>query len=288
MKGIILAGGKGTRLFPATKSISKQLLHVYDKPMIYYPLTTLMNAKIRDILIIVSKNQLENFKNLLGDGSKFGINITYEVQYEANGIPEAFIIGEKFIDNDKVALILGDNIFYGDEFNKSLCSNIMSGGNSVIFLDEVDNPKDFGVAEILNNKVISIEEKPIKPKSSYVVTGFYFYDENVSYYSKSLKKSLRGESEITDLNNIYLNSGKLDYKILDKDTYWCDSGTTESLYLSSEFIRKFYLERGINIGVPEEVAYKNGWISVGDIESSIVNYNDNFYVSYLKSMVYGE
>ena len=286
MKGIILAGGVASRMFPITLSITKQLLPVYDKPMIYYSISTFMIAGIRDILIIVSPNQIENFKNLLGDGSQFGINISYEIQQNPNGLPEAFIIGENFIKNNKVALILGDNIFYGNEFSYILKNSIEKHDGATIFLYPSNNPENFGVVEFSDDrKIISIEEKPENPKSNYIVTGLYLYDENVSYYSKSLRKSSRGELEITDLNNIYLKNEKLNYEILGKGFSWIDTGTFDSLYEACEFIKILEKRQGIKISVPEEIAYRNKWISEEELYRQAFKYKNNSYGKYLNKII---
>ena len=286
MKGIILAGGVASRMFPITLSITKQLLPVYDKPMIYYSISTFMIAGIRDILIIVSPNQIENFKNLLGDGSQFGININYEIQQNPNGLPEAFIIGENFIKNNKVALILGDNIFYGNEFSYILKNSIEKHDGATIFLYPSNNPENFGVVEFSDDrKIISIEEKSENPKSNYIVTGLYLYDENVSYYSKSLRKSSRGELEITDLNNIYLKNEKLNYEILGKGFSWIDTGTFDSLYEACEFIKILEKRQGIKISVPEEIAYRNKWISEEELYRQAFKYKNNSYGKYLNKII---
>lgn len=286
MKGIILAGGVASRMFPITLSITKQLLPVYDKPMIYYSISTFMIAGIRDILIIVSPNQIENFKNLLGDGSQFGININYEIQQNPNGLPEAFIIGENFIKNNKVALILGDNIFYGNEFSYILKNSIEKHDGATIFLYPSNNPENFGVVEFSDDrKIISIEEKPENPKSNYIVTGLYLYDENVSYYSKSLRKSSRGELEITDLNNIYLKNEKLNYEILGKGFSWIDTWTFDSLYEACEFIKILEKRQGIKISVPEEIAYRNKWISEEELYRQDFKYKNNSYGKYLNKII---
>lgn len=286
MKGIILAGGVASRMFPITLSITKQLLPVYDKPMIYYSISTFMIAGIRDILIIVSPNQIENFKNLLGDGSQFGININYEIQQNPNGLPEAFIIGENFIKNNKVALILGDNIFYENEFSCILKNSIEKHDGATIFLYPSNNPENFGVVEFSDDrKIISIEEKPENPKSNYIVTGLYLYDENVSYYSKSLRKSSRGELEITDLNNIYLKNEKLNYEILGKGFSWIDTGTFDSLYEACEFIKILEKRQGIKISVPEEIAYRNKWISEEELYRQAFKYKNNSYGKYLNKII---
>lgn len=286
MKGIILAGRVASRMFPITLSITKQLLPVYDKPMIYYSISTFMIAGIRDILIIVSPNQIENFKNLLGDGSQFGININYEIQQNPNGLPEAFIIGENFIKNNKVALILGDNIFYGNEFSYILKNSIEKHDGATIFLYPSNNPENFGVVEFSDDrKIISIEEKPENPKSNYIVTGLYLYDENVSYYSKSLRKSSRGELEITDLNNIYLKNEKLNYEILGKGFSWIDTGTFDSLYEACEFIKILEKRQGIKISVPEEIAYRNKWISEEELYRQAFKYKNNSYGKYLNKII---
>ncbi|UKM65583.1 glucose-1-phosphate thymidylyltransferase RfbA [Flavobacteriaceae bacterium GSB9] len=261
MKGIILAGGSGTRLYPLTKVVSKQLMPVYDKPMIYYPVSTLLSAGIREILIITTPQDLQNFKELLGDGANYGCRFEYAVQEAPNGLAEAFIIGEEFIGNDSVALILGDNIFYGSGLEKTLQNNIDPKGG-VIFAYHVQDPQRYGVVEFNdNNKAISIEEKPENPKSSFAVPGIYFYDNSVVQIAKNIKPSKRGELEITDVNKTYLNQGNLNVQILDKGTAWLDTGTFTSLMQASQFVEVIEERQGQKIGCIEEVAYNMGYIN---------------------------
>lgn len=261
MKGIVLAGGSGTRLHPLTLAVSKQLMPIYDKPMIYYPLSTLMSAGIREILIISTPKDLSLFEKLLGDGSALGCTFEYEVQAEPNGLAEAFIIAEKFIGNDKVALILGDNIFYGTGLDQLLQGNTDPNGG-IIYAYHVHDPERYGVVDFDGNgQVISIEEKPKQPKSNYAVPGIYFYDNEVVSIAKSIKPSDRGELEITDVNNAYLKKGKLNVSILDKGTAWLDTGTFSSLMQASQFVEVIEERQGLKIGSIEETAYKMGYIS---------------------------
>ena len=264
MKGIILAGGSGTRLYPLTLVTSKQLLPVYDKPMIYYPLSILMLAGIRDILIISTPDDTPKFANLLGDGSRFGINLSYKVQPSPDGLAQAFLLGEKFIGNDNVCMILGDNIFYGAGLKRGLRRAIDNANQGVatIFGYHVTDPERFGVVEFdTNKKVISIEEKPKRPKSNYAVTGLYFYDHNVVKLAKQVKPSARGELEITDLNNLYLRQGKLDVVTFDRGMTWLDTGTHQSLADATDFVKMVEEHQGLKISCLEEIAYKNGWIT---------------------------
>ena len=267
MKGIILAGGSGTRLYPMTKGISKQLLPIHDKPMIYYPLSVLMLAGIKKILIISTPSDLPNFIRLLGDGSDFGLEISYEQQASPRGLAEAFIIGEKFIGTDRVCLILGDNIFYGHSLSNILKKNIKKKIGATIFAYHVSDPKRFGVVEFdKNKKVISIKEKPKKPKSNYAVTGLYFYDNRVVKIAKKLKPSERGELEITDINNAYLRWNNLDVEIMGRGFAWLDTGTVETLSTAGYFVKAIEESQGLKIGCLEEIAFKNGWINIETIK----------------------
>ena len=261
MKGIILAGGSGTRLWPITKAISKQLMPIYDKPMIYYPLTTLMQAGIRDILIITTPDDQAGFQRLLGDGSQWGINLEYAVQPKPEGLAQAFIIGEDFIGNDKVALVLGDNIFHGERLDESLqeCTNPDGG---TVFAYKVSDPERYGVVEFdEQNQAISIEEKPAEPKSKFAVVGLYFYDNDVVEIAKNVETSERGELEITSINAEYLRRGKLQVQTLENGDVWLDTGTIDSLTDSSDFVRVIQKRTGRIIGSPEKIAFKNGWIN---------------------------
>ncbi|MDR2121892.1 MAG: glucose-1-phosphate thymidylyltransferase RfbA [Flavobacteriaceae bacterium] len=286
MKGIILAGGSGTRLYPLTIAVSKQLMPVYDKPMIYYPLSVLMEAEIRDILIITTPHDQENFKKLLGDGSGFGCKLTYAIQYEPNGLAQAFVIGEEFIGNDSVALILGDNIFYGSGLGKLLREKTNPEG-AIVFAYHVNDPERYGVVEFDEAmKAISIEEKPDKPKSNYAVPGLYFYDNQVVEISKSLKPSERGEYEITDVNKIYLERGKLEVGVMDRGTAWLDTGTFDSLHDATEYIRVIEKRQGIKIGCIEETAYKRGFITREKLYEIADKYGKSGYGKYLKNITY--
>lgn len=262
MKGIILAGGSGTRLYPITKSVSKQLLPVYDKPMVFYPLSTLMLAGIREILIITTQRDLPAFKELLGDGSTMGLNLSYEVQNAPNGLAEAFIIGEKFIGNDAVTLILGDNLFYSRGFSDLLQEAVEEEKGAIIFGYQVKNPSDFGIVEFDNDwNVISIEEKPMKPKSNYAVPGLYFYDNNVVEISKNIKPSKRGELEITSVNNEYLKQKQLKVKLFGRGMAWLDTGTHEGLLEASNFVEIVQKRQGLYISCIEEIAFRKGYIT---------------------------
>ena len=289
MKGIILAAGAGTRLYPASQPISKILLPIYDKPMIYYPLATLMLAGIRDILIITNEADDANFKKLLGDGSQFGINLSYKIQYEQKGIADAFIIAEEFIDGKSSALILGDNIFHGHGFSSIMQNAIDNNAGATVFGYPVKDPERFGVVEFDNNKkVISIEEKPRKPKSNFAITGLYFYDNHVCEYAKELEPSSRGELEITDLNKIYLDKNRLNVEILGKGFTWLDTGTHDSMLQASNFVQSMELNKNMKISCLEEIAYVKGYISANDLMKKIEKYGNNAYYSYIKSVVLHE
>lgn len=288
MKGIILAGGSGTRLYPLTLTISKQLLPVYDKPMIFYPLSTLMLAGIKDILIISTPNDLPKFRELLGDGSDYGIKLSYEVQPSPDGLAQAFIIGEKFIDGDSCAMILGDNIFYGNGLSRHLQRAASQTNGATIFGYYVDDPERFGIVEFdENGKAISIEEKPKNPKSNYCVTGLYFYDNRVCEFAKQVKPSARGELEITDLNNMYLKNGSLNVVTLGRGYAWLDTGTIEALAYAGEFIRVIEKRQGIQVAAVEEIAYRQGWISKDDLLTSAKKYGKSPYGEFLKLVADG-
>lgn len=292
MKGIILAGGSGTRLYPLTRVTSKQLLPVYDKPMIYYPLSVLMNANIRDILIISTPDDLPRFERLFGDGKDLGITLSYAVQNAPNGLAEAFVIGESFIGNDCVAMVLGDNIFAGHGLKKRLLAaveNAESGKGATVFGYYVDDPERFGIVEFdENGKVLSIEEKPEKPKSNYCVTGLYFYDNEVVKIAKSLKPSARGEYEITDVNKEYLKSGALNVEILGQGFTWLDTGTHESLVDATNFVKTVESHQHRKIACIEEIAYLNGWITKEQVLKLCEPMAKNQYGAYLKDVVDGK
>ena len=284
-KGIILAGGTGSRLFPMTKVISKQLLPVYDKPMIFYPLSTLMLAGINEILIITTPNDLYSFKALLGNGEEIGVRIKYSVQPKPNGIAEAFIIGEEFISNSPVALILGDNIFYGQGISKIL-KNANKKTCSSIFAYRVVDPERYGVVEFSKDmKARGIEEKPEKPKSKFAITGIYFYDNTAVEKAKTIKASNRGELEITDLNRLYLEEGSLNVEVFNRGIAWLDTGTVDSLHEASSFIRTIEHRQGYKIGCPEEIAWRNGWISNDKLKKLALGYLKSGYGSYLLSLL---
>lgn len=292
MKGIILAGGSGTRLYPLTMVTSKQLLPVYDKPMIYYPLSVLMNAGIRDILIISTPQDLPRFQELLRDGSQFGVRLSYKEQPSPDGLAQAFIIGEEFIGDDSVAMVLGDNIFAGHGLKKRLkaaIENAESGRGATVFGYYVDDPERFGIVEFdKNGKAVSIEEKPSKPKSNYCVTGLYFYDNRVVEYAKNLKPSARGELEITDLNRIYLEENQLNVELLGQGFTWLDTGTHESLVEATNFVKTIEQHQHRKIACLEEIAYLNGWISKEDVLKVYELLKKNQYGQYLKDVLDGK
>ena len=292
MKGIILAGGSGTRLYPLTMVTSKQLLPIYDKPMIYYPMSVLMNAGIRDILIISTPQDTPRFEELLGDGHQFGVQLTYAVQPSPDGLAQAFIIGEEFIGNDTVAMVLGDNIFAGHGLKKRLkaaVKNAESGEGATVFGYYVDDPERFGIVEFDHEgKAISIEEKPEHPKSNYCVTGLYFYDNRVVEYAKNLKPSARGEREITDLNRIYLENSELNVELLGQGFTWLDTGTHESLVEATNFVKTMESHQHRKIGCLEEIAYLNGWITKDDVLKVYEVLKKNQYGQYLKDVLDGK
>lgn len=288
MKGIILAGGSGTRLYPLTMTISKQLLPVYDKPMIFYPLSTLMLAGIKDILIISTPHDLPNFRNLLGDGSNYGINLSYAEQPNPDGLAQAFIIGESFINGDSCAMILGDNIFYGNGLGRHLERAYTQEKGATIFGYYVEDPERFGIVEFdENGKAVSIEEKPKNPKSNYCVTGLYFYDNRVCDFAKQVKPSARGELEITDLNNMYLKDGSLNVVTLGRGYAWLDTGTIDALAYAGEFIRVIEKRQGIQVAAVEEIAYRKGWISKEKLLQSAEKYGKSPYGVFLKKVADG-
>jgi glucose-1-phosphate thymidylyltransferase len=285
MKGIILAGGSGTRLYPLTISVSKQLMPVYDKPMIYYPLSTLMSAGINEILIITTPHDNENFKRLLGDGKRLGCSFTYAVQEEPNGLAQAFVIGEEFIGNDKVALILGDNIFYGYGLEELLSENNNPEGG-IVYAYHVSDPERYGVVEFDKEmKALTIEEKPEKPKSNYAVPGLYFYDNQVVEIAKNLKPSARGEYEITDINKAYLQMGKLQVSVMNRGTAWLDTGTFSSLMAAGQFVEVIEDRQGLKVGCIEEVAYRKGFIDAAQLNQIAQPFVKSGYGQYLLNLI---
>jgi len=292
MKSIILAGGAGTRLYPLTMVTSKQLLPVYDKPMIYYPLSTLMLSGIRDILIISTPEDTPRFEHLLGDGSQFGVNLSYKVQPSPDGLAQAFLLGEEFIGDDACAMVLGDNIFYGNGFGKILraaAANAVEKDRATVFGYYVSDPERFGVVEFdENGKVISVEEKPRQPKSNYAVTGLYFYPKGVSAMAHEVKPSARGELEITTLNDMYLQKDILDVQLLGRGFAWLDTGTMDSLVDAADFVRMIEQRQGIKVSAPEEIAYKNGWISMDKLLESAARYGKSPYGMHLKAVAEGK
>ena len=285
MKGIILAGGAGTRLYPLTMITSKQLLPVYDKPMIYYPLSTLMLADIRDVLIISTPTDLPNFERLLGDGSQFGMHLSYKVQPSPDGLAQAFILGEEFIAGDCCAMVLGDNLFYGNGFRTLLraATSNTEKGLATIFGYYVNDPERFGVLEMdQHGKVLSVEEKPNQPKSNYAITGLYFYDNRVVELAKQVKPSARGELEITALNDLYLQDGLLQAQVLGRGFAWLDTGTVDSLLEAADFIRMVEVRQGIKISAPEEIAFRNGWINSAELRDAAKRYGKSAYGAHLQ------
>ena len=289
MKGIILAGGSGTRLYPLTMITSKQLLPIYDKPMIYYPLSTLMLAGGQDILIISTPVDLPNFQKLLGDGSQYGVRLSYKEQPSPDGLAQAFILGEEFIGGDDVAMVLGDNIFYGQHLDEALQKAAANKGRATVFGYRVDDPERFGIVEFdENGKVLSVEEKPEHPKSNYCITGLYFYDNRVVEYAKNLKPSARGELEITDLNRIYLEQGDLDVQLLGKGYAWLDTGTMDSLLEAGEFVHMVQTRQNVMISAPEEIAFQKGWITQKTLLDTAAKYGKSAYGMHLKKVAEGK
>ena len=291
MKGIILAGGSGTRLYPLTMVTSKQLLPVYDKPMIYYPLSTLMLAGIREILLISTPQDLPNFERLLGDGGQYGISLSYKVQPSPDGLAQAFLLGEDFIGGQPCAMVLGDNIFYGNGFGRLLreAANDAGEGKATVFGYYVNDPKRFGIVEFDGEgRVISVEEKPQEPKSNYCITGLYFYDGRVTEYAKQVKPSARGELEITDLNRMYLKDGSLNVKLLGRGFAWLDTGTVDSLAEATDFVQTLQKRQSVEISAPEEIAYVKGWVTKEELLKSAVHYGKSPYGEHLKQVADGK
>lgn len=288
MKGIILAGGSGTRLYPITRGVSKQLLPVYDKPMIYYPLSVLMLSGIRDVLVISTPEDMSGYQRLLGDGSDFGISISYAVQPSPDGLAQAFLIGEQFIGNDRVCLVLGDNIYFGEHFSNKLTAAASRESGATVFGYQVADPQRFGVVEFDENfKAVSIEEKPAKPKSNYAVTGLYFYDNDVVQIAKQIKPSPRGELEITDVNQTYLAQGRLNVELLGRGFAWLDTGTHDSLLEAAHFVHTIESRQGLKVACLEEIAFKKGWLTADQLEARIQPLAKTGYGQYLQKLLDG-
>ena len=285
MKGIVLAGGSGTRLYPLTAVTSKQLLPIYDKPMVYYPLSTLMLAGIRDILLISTPHDMPNFQRLLGDGSRYGLRLSYAIQPSPDGLAQAFVIGEDFIGDESCALVLGDNIFYGNGLSAHVKRAAQRLQGATVFGYYVDDPERFGVVEFdENGRALSLEEKPLHPKSNYAVTGLYFYDNRVCDFARQIKPSPRGELEITDLNRMYLEDGSLDVITLGRGYAWLDTGTVESLYAAGDFVRAVERTQGLSIAALEEIAFYNGWIDLGSLQRAAESYGKSPYGAHLRKV----